>query len=67
MAELHETLMGRKLIEHTLPEIARQLTRIADLLEEKNNNAEGVELVKAAKAYLKNCKIYEDEQRTNEE
>ena len=33
MAELHETLMGRKLIEHTLPEIADQLKRIADALE----------------------------------
>jgi hypothetical protein len=34
MAELHETIMGRKLIEHTLPEIARQLERIADILDE---------------------------------
>ena len=33
MAELHETLMGRKLIEHTLPDIAEQLKRIADILE----------------------------------
>jgi hypothetical protein len=33
MAELHETLMGRKLIEHTLPEIADQLKRIADSLD----------------------------------
>jgi hypothetical protein len=36
MPELHETLMGRKLIEHTLPEIARQLERIANALENKN-------------------------------
>jgi hypothetical protein len=35
MPELHETLMGRKLIEGTLPEIARQLERIADSLEKK--------------------------------
>ena len=35
MAELHETIMGRKLIEHTLPEIAEQLKRIADILETK--------------------------------
>ena len=34
MAELHETLMGRKLIEGTLPDIARQLERIADILDE---------------------------------
>lgn len=32
MPELHETIMGRKLIEHTLPEIARQLERVADNL-----------------------------------
>jgi hypothetical protein len=36
MPELHETLMGRKLIEGTLPEIARQLERIADALEKRN-------------------------------
>jgi hypothetical protein len=36
MAELHNTLMGKKLIEYTLPEIARQLERIADVLEIKN-------------------------------
>ncbi len=33
MAELHNTVMGKRLIEHTLPEIARQLERIADALE----------------------------------
>lgn len=33
--QLHETVMGRKLIEHTLPEIAEQLKRIADSLENK--------------------------------
>jgi hypothetical protein len=38
MAELHETLMGRKLIEHTLPEIARQLARVADAMEGTNND-----------------------------
>lgn len=36
MSQLHETLMGRKLIEHTLPDLARQLERIADTLEKKN-------------------------------
>lgn len=35
MAELHETLMGRKLIEGVLPDIADQLKRIADALENK--------------------------------
>lgn len=31
--ELHETIMGRRLIEHTLPEILNQLKRIANSLE----------------------------------
>ena len=38
MAELHETLMGRKLIEHDIPEIAKQLSRIADALEKNYND-----------------------------
>jgi len=29
-AQLHETIMGRKLIEHDLPEIGRHLKRLAD-------------------------------------
>jgi DNA-directed RNA polymerase alpha subunit len=33
MAELHETLMGKKLIQHDIPEIAKQLSRIADALD----------------------------------
>ena len=33
MPQLHETLMGRKLMEHTLPEIALQLERIANAME----------------------------------
>jgi len=36
MPELHETLMGKKLIEHTLPEIALQLKRIADSMDKEN-------------------------------
>lgn len=36
MAELHETLMGKKLIEGTLPEIALQLKRIADSMDKEN-------------------------------
>jgi len=35
MPELHETLMGRKLIEGTLPDIADQLKRIADTMQNK--------------------------------
>ena len=33
MAKLHETRMGKTLIEHTIPKIARELKRIADSLE----------------------------------
>jgi hypothetical protein len=33
--QLHDTLIGRKLIEGTIPEIAKQLERIADALESK--------------------------------
>lgn len=33
MAELHETMMGHKLIEYDIPEIHKQLKRIADLME----------------------------------
>ena len=35
MPELHETLMGRKLIEGTLPQIAEQLKRIADTMQNR--------------------------------
>ena len=38
MAELHNTVMGKRLIEHTLPEIAKQLERIADALENSNQS-----------------------------
>lgn len=37
MADLHNTVMGKKLIEHTFPEIAYQLKRIADSME--NNDS----------------------------
>jgi hypothetical protein len=40
MPELHETIMGRKLIEHTLPEIARQLERIADAMEKTSKDSD---------------------------
>jgi hypothetical protein len=38
MPELHETLMGRKLIEGTMPEIALQLKRIADTMEKATSD-----------------------------
>ena len=40
MPELHETLMGRKLIEVTLPNIGEELRRIADSLDEKQIRTE---------------------------
>jgi hypothetical protein len=42
MVELHQTLMGRKLIEHDIPEISKQLARVADALENKNHKKERV-------------------------
>ena len=36
MAELHETRMGKTLIDSTFPKIAKQLERIADALELRN-------------------------------
>ena len=42
MAELHNTVMGKRLIEHTLPEIARQLERIANALENKQTTPDQV-------------------------
>lgn len=35
--QLHDTLIGRKLIEGTIPDIAEQLKRIADALESKKS------------------------------
>lgn len=40
MPELHETMLGQKLIQSTLPNIADSLRRIADQLEKKNNKPE---------------------------
>ena len=36
MAELHETRMGKTLIDSTIPKIAKELKRIADALELRN-------------------------------
>lgn len=51
MPELHQTVMGQRLIEHTIPEIARQLERIADALE--NKNLKGDQVSNAYRAYVK--------------
>jgi DNA-directed RNA polymerase alpha subunit len=51
MPELHDTLMGRKLIQHDLPEIARQLERIANsldkILSEKENKISNIDYLKS--------------------
>lgn len=33
MPQLHETLMGKKLLEHTLPDIANSLNKIANAMQ----------------------------------
>ncbi len=58
--QLHETVMGRRLIEGTLPDIANQLERIANALEKKTkSNDEEIEkfAIEFAKFYLQtfNC------------
>jgi hypothetical protein len=45
MAELHETLMGRKLIEGTLPDIANQLKRIADTMEKATSDIDAKKVI----------------------
>jgi hypothetical protein len=40
MPEFHQTLMGRKLIEGVIPDIAHQLERIAVALESKEIRTE---------------------------
>jgi DNA-directed RNA polymerase alpha subunit len=53
MAELHETLLGKKLIQHDIPEIAKQLERIADLLDkilsEKEKKISNIEYLKSVR------------------
>lgn len=46
--ELHDTIMGRRLIEYHIPEIHKQLERIANALEKANElkESEIKELVK---------------------
>lgn len=57
MAELHETLMGKKLIQHDIPEIAIQLERIANsldkILSEKEKESEKISNID----YLKSIRV----------
>ncbi len=50
MVQLHETVMGRKLIEHDIPEIGGQLKRIADALEKKNMEEKAVDFLEQVEA-----------------
>ena len=54
MPQLHETMYGKKLLEHDIPEISRQLKRIADLLEKSlNQDVDKEKLVQSLKEKLK--------------
>ncbi len=58
MAELHNTVMGKRLIEHTLAEIAKQLERIADALEATSKpNPTGSSLNSLAKFYTDDAEL----------
>lgn len=52
MPELHNTIMGRKLIEHTLPEIVKQLERIANALENKKKENDIGNRIQSFKTYV---------------
>jgi len=50
MIELHNTIMGRRLIEHDIPEIHTQLKRIGDLLEQKEQKHPAVNFLEQLEA-----------------
>ena len=53
MAELHETRMGKTLIDSTFPKIAKELKRIADALELRNLTDAIAEKVKQGEKWEK--------------
>ena len=53
-AQLHETLLGRKLIESVIPDIAHQLERIATALEKKKQEDEIGSITSAFKKFISN-------------
>jgi hypothetical protein len=59
MPELHETLMGRKLIEGTLPDIARQLKRIGDVLENKSGGQVTLDIYELVNNFPDNTELGE--------
>lgn len=58
MADFHNTLMGKKFYQNDVPELVKQLTRIADVLEkEKNKDIKEDEIgnsFSAVKTYIQN-------------
>jgi hypothetical protein len=54
MSELHNTIMGRRLIEHDIPEIHTQLKRIADVMENKKKpEIEYIRFIEELEAFTK--------------
>jgi len=64
MAELHETLMGRKLIEQVFPDIADNLAKIAIAMEQQSIDTIGISIC----YYLdeNGKKVYDIEHMQNE-
>lgn len=58
MIEMQNTIMGRRLIEHTIPDIADQLKRIADALENKEQRTENA-LTNLVKQYPNDTELGE--------
>lgn len=64
MAELHETLMGKKLIEKVFPDIADNLAKIAIAMEQQSIDTIGISIC----YYLdeNDKKVYDIEHMQNE-
>lgn len=59
MTPLHQTIIGRRLIEHTLPDIAHQLQRIADALEKKPGEEISLDIYELVKHFPNNADLGE--------
>ena len=60
MAELHETRMGKTLIDSTLPKIAKELKRIANVLESIDESRYRKYIDKVLKQDLKVLSLLKD-------
>ena len=56
MPQFHETVMGKRFYEHQVPQILKQLTRIADAMEEQNR-IENLKLGEARKKSENTCQF----------